>query len=89
MDAYDDPLLSEGVCHQLGIVTYHPQVNANKPNHNPADEPLLSTLSVRIQLVESVCLTPRSSTFVSVKLENCNINGPLLLEQTDDLTNSG
>ena len=26
MDAYDDLLLSEGVCSQLGIVTYHSQV---------------------------------------------------------------
>ena len=82
-------LLSEGVCRQLGIVTYHPQVNANKPNCNPADEPLLSALSVHIQLVESVRLTPCSSTFVSVKLENGDINGLLLLEQTDDLTNGG
>ena len=26
MDAHDQLLLSEGVCHQLGIVTYHPDV---------------------------------------------------------------
>ena len=26
MDAHDDLLLSEGVCRQLGIVTYHPHV---------------------------------------------------------------
>ena len=26
MDACDQLLLSEGVCHQLGIITYHPDV---------------------------------------------------------------
>ena len=32
MDAYDDLLLSEGVCWQLGIVTYHSQVESNQSN---------------------------------------------------------
>ena len=30
MDTYDDLLLSEGVCSQLGIVTYHSQVGSNQ-----------------------------------------------------------
>ena len=40
MDAFDDLLLSEGVCRQLGIVEYHPQVDANKPNDDAAVEEL-------------------------------------------------
>ena len=42
MDAHDDLLLSEGVCRQLGIVMYHPQVNT-PPTTIPAEEE--STLS--------------------------------------------
>ena len=30
MDAEDQPLLSEGVCRQLGIVNYHPDVFSDK-----------------------------------------------------------
>ena len=29
MDAHDDLLLSEGLCWQLGIVSYHPKVSAD------------------------------------------------------------
>jgi len=64
MDAFDDLLLSESVCHQLGIVEYHPQVDADKPNHNTEVEPPPSALSVWIQLVQSVRLAPRSGTLV-------------------------
>ena len=89
MDAFDDLLLSGGVCRQLGIVEYHPQVDANKPNDDAAVEAPPSTLSVRIQLVQSVRLAPRSSTLVSVKLENHDLRGALLLEQTDDQSKDG
>ena len=89
MDAFDDLLLSEGVCRQLGIVEYHPQVEANKRNCDAPVEAPPSTLSVWIQLVQSVWLAARSSTLVSVKLENHDLRGPLLLEQTDELTKSG
>ena len=42
MNAFDDSLLSEGVCHQLGIVDYHPQVDAKKPNCDAEVEALPS-----------------------------------------------
>ena len=51
MDAFDDLLLSEGLCHQLGIVEYHPQVDASKPNGDGEVEAPPSALSVRIQLL--------------------------------------
>jgi len=89
MDAFDDLLLSEGVCRQLDIVEYHPQVESNKPNCDTPVEAPPSTLSVRIQLVKSVRLAARSSTLVSVKLENHDFRGPVLLEQTDELTKDG
>jgi len=64
-DAYDSLLLSEEVCDQLEIVTYHPQVNVSKFNQSSVDKLLLSALSVCIQLVESVCLTFCRSTYES------------------------
>ena len=89
MDAFDDLLLSEGVCHQLGIVEYHPQVDASKPNGDGEVEAPPSALSVRIQLLQSLRLAPRSSTLVAVKLDGHELSGPILLEQTDDLSKSG
>ena len=35
MDAKESLLLSEGVCHQLGIVSYHIRVS---PGHNHSDK---------------------------------------------------
>ena len=48
-----------------------------------------SALRVRIQLLQSVRLTPHSSTLVAVPLDSTKLSSPLLLEQTDDLTKSG
>ena len=89
LDAFDDILLSEGVCQQLGIMEYHPPVENNKPNYVTPVEAPPSTLSVRIHLVQSVRLAAHSSTLVSVKLENHDFRGPLLLEQADELTKDG
>ena len=88
MDAYDDLLLSEGVCWQLGIVTYHSDMESNQSN-TVVDKPTLLTHSVRISLVDSVQLAPRSSTLTSVKLEAGDFSGPLLLEQTCHLAEQG
>ena len=88
MDAYDDLLLSEGVCWQLGIVTYHSQVESNRSS-TTMDSPTLSARSVCISLVDSVRLAPCSSTLVSAKLETCDLSGPLLLEQTCHLAEQG
>ena len=88
MDAYDDLLLSEGVCSQLGIVTYHAQVGGNQSN-TTVDTSTSSARSVRISLVDSLRLAPRSSTLASVKLDTCGLTGPLLLEQTCHLAEDG
>ena len=83
-----DLLLSEEVCWQPGIVTYHSHMESNQSN-TVVDKPRLLTRSVCISLVDSVRLTPRSSTLTSVKLEASDLNGPLLLEQTCHLTEQG
>ena len=88
MDAYDDLLLSEGVCWQLGIVTCHLHVESNRSNA-VVDKPTLLIRSIRISLVDSVRLAPHSSTLTSVKLEASDLSGPLLLEQTCHLAEQG
>ena len=55
MDAFDQLLLSEGVCRQLGIVAYHPSLVTEKaPRHKE------TTLvpSIRVSLVQSMKLPP-------------------------------
>ena len=32
MDTHDSLLLSEGVCHQLGIISYHPSITVGHPS---------------------------------------------------------
>ena len=36
MDAHDQLLLSEGVCRQLGIISYHPDVQAGQSKESPS-----------------------------------------------------
>ena len=90
MDAYDQLLLSEGVCRQLGIVSYHPsveiwrgarkqkrkQVHQKNKESRPTQVP-----SVRVRLVQTVRLPPRQSVVVKVRLEGGGgVQGPWLLE---------
>ena len=67
MDAKESLLLSEGVCHQLGIISYHPQVT---PGDNHSKEKATSDVllpAVRVQLVEMVKLKPRESIMAGVR----------------------
>ena len=64
MDTYDQLLLSEGVCRQLGIVSYHPSVSLGKSSKTAAIVP-----NVRVNLVQSLQLPPNQGAVVSVKLE--------------------
>ena len=42
MDAHEQLLLSEGVCQQLGIISYHPEVQAFPPKKESENSPPLS-----------------------------------------------
>ena len=47
MDAKEQLLLSEGVCHQLGMITYHPDVEPRKLPSCPREAgPVLRILHV-------------------------------------------
>ena len=53
MDAQEQLLLSEGVCRQLGIVTYHPSIEPSKvPDKDSDADALVPT--VRVCLVQSL-----------------------------------
>ena len=81
MDAEDQLLLSEGLCRQLALVTYHPEVVVTAaPGNSPARVPI-----VRVKLVDSVCLLPKQSTLARVELErSCNLGGTVLLEASSE-----
>jgi len=87
MDSPDPLLLSEGVCRQLGIVTYNPKVEMKGERDQTTAEKGASHQSkvplVRVCLVQSVRLRPLQSTLVAVELESSqHLKGPLLLEPT-------
>ena len=68
MYAQDQLLLSEGVCRQLGIVTYHPSIEPpSVPDQNSDDNALVPT--VRVRLVQSLRLLPNQGAVVPVRCE--------------------
>ena len=85
MDTCDQLLLSEGVCRQLGIISYHPDVRPwNKDNGElvlqPSDkqkESITTTLSqkdarvpqVRVRLLQSVKVLPQHTKNVKVQVD--------------------
>ena len=68
MDATDQLLLSEGVCQQLGIVTYHSSL---QPAEDSAPEPIdLSIVpTIRVSLIQSLRLPQSKSAIVPMRLE--------------------
>lgn len=56
MDAHDPLLLSEGVCHQLGIISYHTSVGAETPLHDPPPQAVVPV--VRVRLIQTLRLPP-------------------------------
>ena len=91
MDAKEQLFLSEGVCRQLGIITYHPDVEPRKATKlpeggqsSPKDSARVPT--VRVKLVQSKCLPPNHSVVAEACLTDCGgYSGPLLIEPNDAL----
>lgn len=88
MDAREQLLLSEGVCRQLNIVKYHPDVElwrgGRKQSRNlKATEQEgrdVTVPTVRLSLVQSIRLPPGKSTHVEVQPGPSLSEKPLLLE---------
>ena len=98
MNAHDELLLSEGVCRQLGIIRYHPNVRLWEKRHQRAskeqskesgDEVRLGDGAivpmVRVKLVQSVHVLPLHATQVQVKVEgDRDSQDRLLVVEPDD-----
>ena len=70
LDAHDPLLLSEDVCRQLGIITYHLDVvilEKDKKKSGEAEEAVLVVPMVRVQLLQSVRILQQQSMTVRVK----------------------
>ena len=88
MDAHEQLLLSEGVCRELGIVTYHPDVQTwrggrKQPQSAKAKEQQGTQVIVpivRVSLVQSVRLPPGKSTVVEVQTQHYPSKEPMLME---------
>ena len=65
MDAKEQLLLCEGVCRQLGIISYHPQVT---PGDTCREDSAGYVPTVRVQLVQTVKLRPQESVMAQVRL---------------------
>ena len=66
MDAHDQLLLSEGVCRQLGIITYHSDVNVTHGSKKHIEGKITT---VRVKLMQSVQLLPHQSLKVDLQLD--------------------
>ena len=69
VDAPDELLLAEGVCSQLGIVSYHPLLLPQDTSRLKPEESALVP-SVRVCLVQSLRLPPSTSAVVTVRTES-------------------
>ena len=71
MDAYDQLLLSEGVCLQLGIVSYHYSVDSGKftkkSTEGKSSEEVAVVPTIRVNLVKSLRLPANQGAVVSVE----------------------
>ena len=86
MDSQEALLLSEGVCRQLGMVTYHSGVvvrGEQGHSRHAGQKEAARVPGVRVRLVDSVRLLPLQSMMATVELEKGQeLDGPLLLEPT-------
>ena len=76
MDAKEQLLLSEGVCRQLGIVTYHREVVPGKGEaggDGAGGEVYVPT--VRVTLVKTIKLRPAESAVVDVRVVGDGVGG--------------
>ena len=85
MDAIDQLLLSEGVCRQLGIVSYHSSITAQEAKRRKGSS---TVPSIRVRLVHFLKLLLSQSVLVPVRLNPHSVKdkalfnegGPLLEE---------
>lgn len=86
-DAPDQLLLSEGVCHQLGIISYHKDIQEwrGRDKDTSRGEAGATVPAVRVSFVSSVQIPPRQSTIVEVAVDTCRGSHPVYLERDPKL----
>ena len=88
MDAKDQLLLSETVCQQLGIISYHPRVEVWNGGHQDKTElQLTATVPLmRVKLIQATRFLPHQTTAVQVYVgDHFNQEQSILLEAKDTL----
>ena len=91
MDAQDQLLLAEGVCRQLGIVNYHPEVETWRGGSKVRDssnssDGIVTVPLVRVSMLQSVRVLPHHSTLVTVKVDGeITTSGSLLLQPEESM----
>jgi len=89
MDAVDQLLLAEGVCRQLGVVSYHPDVEtwrggSSQGQTHPAEDATVPL--VRVSLLQSVRVLPHYSAIVKAKVDSeKGVVTPLILQPEEGL----
>ena len=78
MDARDQLLLSDGVCHQLDIVTYHPEVQQWRKWQTRWQEAQVPT--VRVKLVKTIDCHQATVQLWMLNSASINTERPLLSE---------
>ncbi len=82
MDAPEPLLLSEGICRQLGIVSYHPSLGREPTEEAAVNSTTAAQLhTVRVSLVDSVCVIARLEPE-----HGEDLSGPVLVEPSASFT---
>ena len=85
MNAQDQLLLAEGVCRQLGIVSYHPEVETWRGGSKGKDK-TVTVPFVRVSMLKSMHVLPNQSTLVTVQVDSeVAASGSLLLQPKETM----
>ncbi|KAL5475685.1 hypothetical protein EMCRGX_G025531 [Ephydatia muelleri] len=91
-DAHDQLLLSEGVCRQLGIITYHhlaePWRGSKKADTRKSKDHAVTDAKVPrvvVNLVQSLHLPSYKSVVVPVQVSECTSLGAVLFEENSSI----
>ena len=83
MDANTQLLLSEGVCRQFGIITYHPSLTSGRKK-NQKETTIVP--SIRVRLIQALKLPPSQSAVVPIRVDSCTEEGQTLLVEGQHLS---
>ena len=82
MDIIDQLLLSEGVCRQLGILSYHSSVTSQEAQKRKGSA---TVPSITVRLVHSLKILPSQSVLVPVRLNPHSVKGKSLFNEVGPL----